>query len=628
MPGTLPNEPAFVPPVTQPAPEDIPKTMPAPAAIAETVEAVDVRPNNKWALIVGIDQYLSANWPALQGSVNDAILLREVLINSLGFDASRVNLLTNEKATQVSIVSGLRDIVAKAQPDDLVLLYFSGHAARLPNPMGYEQQGRWFVLCPQDTQVTGQGLLAFPLVTGILSELKARQIVFIVDTLNSAGAAPFLERLNAQGKNCLLLAGCSPEQNAVDRPIKLPSGETMTYSVFSYYLIKALRDGTGQAGPLTAAAAMKFVQSQLRINGLDQTPQLYGQPAGLVLAGGQPPLPEGTAPIAATDTIPLETPPLEPGMPSLMDEATTKIKKWAVVAGINKYASEGLPALPGAVNDSKEMNNLLSQKLGFEKSAITLLNDDKATRQAILDAWNDVARKADAEDTAVFYFSGHSSMFPRIKDDIETENELVLCSTDADLNQAGAFVSVRDICAIASSMTAKQIVLILETSHAAAAGIFIKPMLEQGKKCILLSGCGWSEQTFDASIPLESGKTKTQGAFTYYLAEGLRGAAAKKDSKTVTLKEAMDYTINKLQSLGFKQKPQISGLGGDFVLGASAAKKDSAPKKEPGAKKESPEKKDTTEKKAPAEKKPAVETKAPAVKKEPAAKTAAPAKKQ
>lgn len=603
MPGapgsSLPNEPGLMPPVTQMPLEELRTGVPTPAAITTTTAPADFTPKNKWALVVGIDQYLSANWPALQGSVNDAILMRDTLVNSLGFDATRVNLLTNEKATQVSIVAGLRDIVAKAQPEDLVLVYFSGHAARLPNPMGYEQQGRWFVLCPQDTQVTGQGLLAFPLVTGILSELKARQIVFIIDTLNAAGAAPFLERLTTFDKNCLLLAACSPEQNAVDRPIQLPSGETMTYSVFTYYFAKALREGTKQATPLTAASALQYVQSQLKQTGMDQTPEMYGKPAGLVLAGGHPQLPGDTGLLAADVIPPLDLAPAQ----SAVDDATAKIKKWAVIVGVNKYKSEGLPALPGAVNDSKEMNSLLGQKLGFEKSAITLLNDDKATRQAILDAWTGAGRKAGAEDTVVFYFSGHSSLYPRLKDDIETENELVLCSSDADLNQNGMFVSTRDLFAIASTMTAKQIILILETSHAAAAGIFIRPLMDHGKKCILLSGCGWSEQTFDAAIPLESGKTKTQGAFTYYLAEGLRGAAAKKDSKGITLKDAVDYSVKKLQSLGFKQKPQMSGLGSDFIVASPSVKKSSAPKKESGKKKSTSEKKPATDTKAPAAKK-------------------------
>ncbi|HPO17417.1 MAG TPA: caspase family protein [Candidatus Hydrogenedentes bacterium] len=572
--SSLPNEPAFMPSVTQPPAGDLPTGIPTPATFTGTVAPVDFTPKNKWALVVGIDQYLSANWPALQGSVNDAILMRDILVNHLGFDAMRVNLLTNEKATQVNIVAGLRDIAAKAQPEDLVLVYFSGHAARLPNPMGYEQQGRWFVLCPQDTQVTGQGLLAFPLVTGILSELKARQIIFVIDALNAAGAAPFLERLNTLDKSCLLLAACSSEQNAVDRPIQLPTGETMTYSVFTYYFAKTLRDGMGQAVPLTAASALQYVQSQLKQTGMDQTPEMYGKPAGLVLAGGHPQLPGDAGLLAADGIPPLDLAPAQ----GSVDEATAKIKKWAVIVGINKYKSEGLPALPGAVNDSKEINSLFGQKLGFEKAGIKLLNDDKATRQAILDAWTDAARKADAEDTVVFYFSGHSSLYPRLKDDIETENELVLCSSDADLNQSGMFVSTRDIFAIASTMTAKQIILILETSHAAAAGIFIRPLMDQGKKCILLSGCGWAEQTFDAAIPLESGKTKTQGAFTYYLADGLRGAAAKKDSKGITLKDAVEYSVKKLQSLGFKQKPQMSGLGSDFIL-VYSSKKSSAAKK-------------------------------------------------
>ncbi len=582
------DEPGYVPPVTAPPPvQSLPAVLPAPVPISDSAEAVDIQPRDKWALVVGINQCVSPNWPTLSASVNDATLMQETLVKHLGFAADHVTVLTDTHATQANIMANLREITGKAQPDDLVFFYFSGHSSRLPNPMGYNEQGRWFVVCPYDTQTTGQGLLAFPVIAGLLAESKAKQCVVMLDSLNAAAAGPFMGKLTEQGKNWLLLAACGPEQSAADRPMRQPSGQPVPYSVFTYYCAKGAQGEASKEGPLTAMKLMRYAQAQLQQSGLDQTPQLLGQPSGLVLAGAAA---EPSAEAILSVSV-------EPGKPAV-DAATAKIKKWAVVVGINKYADAGLPALPGAVNDSKDVRDLLTKSLGFDKGAVTALNDEKATRPAILGALKDIAAKADAEDTVLFYFSGHSTMIPKLKADIETENELMLCSSDANLAEPASGLPTRDLCDLLATFTAKQLVVVLETSHAAASTQFVERLNQQGKRCALLAGCGWGEATFDASIPLESGQTKKQGAFTYFLAQGLRGDAGKKGSKQVSLKEAVDYTAGKLKAQGFKQKPQLSGEAPDFVLAAAgAAKPAAAPQKEPSAKKEAAPKKEPEVKK-------------------------------
>lgn len=592
---TGPGDTAYLPPVTTPPPaQTLPAVLPTPVQITDGAEAVDIQARQKWALVVGVNQYLSPNWPALPASLNDASLMQETLVKNLGFAEDHVKVLTDTHATQANIMANLREITGKAQADDLIFFYFSGHSSRLPNPMGYKEEGRWFVLCPQDTQSTGQGLLAFPLITGVLTEAKAKQIVVVLDCVNSGAAGPFMGKLSEQGKNWLLLAGCGPEQTAADRPMKQPSGQAVPYSVFTYYFANGAQGDAAKEGPLTAMKLMRYTQTQLQQSGLDQAPQLLGQPAGLVLAGA--------APKELSDETVLSV-SVEAPKPAV-DEATAKIKKWALVVGINKYKDASLPELPGAVNDSKDVRDLLSATLGFEKGAVTVLNDDKATRKGILDALQEIGRKADAEDTVLVYFSGHSMLTPKLKNDIESENELVLCTSDANLADPTSALPTRELCEVLTTFTTKQNVVILETSHAAAAGQFAERATQSGKKCAMIAGCGWGEATFDASIPLESGKTKKQGAFTYFLTQGLHGDASKKGSKYVTLKEATAFAVEKLKAQGFKQKPQLSGEAADFVLAASGAAKTAPakpaadPKKAPAAKKEEPAKKDDAAKAA------------------------------
>ena len=60
-------------------------------------------------------------------------------------------------------------------------------------------------------------------------------------------------------------------------------------------------------------------------------------------------------------------------------------KDRALLIGINDYAGDISP-LWGAVNDIDAMARLLSERFGVAPEAILRLNDEEATRAAILDA--------------------------------------------------------------------------------------------------------------------------------------------------------------------------------------------------------------------------------------------------
>ena len=85
--------------------------------------------DNKWALIIGINDYLS--FPALQGCVNDAKLMVNVLENDYSFPPQRITLLLNAEATQQSILSRFDSLLHQVTPDGVALIYFSGHAQQL-----------------------------------------------------------------------------------------------------------------------------------------------------------------------------------------------------------------------------------------------------------------------------------------------------------------------------------------------------------------------------------------------------------------------------------------------------------------------------------------------------------------
>lgn len=100
----------------------------------------------KWALVIGVDQYEDANHiNALGGAAADARALNKVLLEAAGFSSDHVTLLASDgptKPTRSNILAALGRLIKNAQPGDLVFVSYSGH--------GIEVDGKPYLL-PYDT---------------------------------------------------------------------------------------------------------------------------------------------------------------------------------------------------------------------------------------------------------------------------------------------------------------------------------------------------------------------------------------------------------------------------------------------------------------------------------------------
>ncbi|MGK7929708.1 MAG: caspase domain-containing protein [Spirulina sp.] len=85
-------------------------------------------------------------------------------------------------------------------------------------------------------------------------------------------------------------------------------------------------------------------------------------------------------------------------------------RKLALLVGINQYDPSTGP-LYGCVNDAILQGNLLVHRFGFNPADILILDDAKATRQGILDAFEEhLIKQAKPGDVVVFHYSGHGSL--------------------------------------------------------------------------------------------------------------------------------------------------------------------------------------------------------------------------
>ena len=137
------------------------------------------RVGNRWALIVGVDQYQDKNITPLAGAVADARAIRDVLVSHADFPDSQAILLVSDGATKPTkpvIFDKLAEIRRLAQPGDLLMLYFAGH--------GVEVDGQRYMLtydsqCCTPGAIKSSGFLAGQLMQELETIKVAHRIVMV-----------------------------------------------------------------------------------------------------------------------------------------------------------------------------------------------------------------------------------------------------------------------------------------------------------------------------------------------------------------------------------------------------------------------------------------------------------------
>ena len=119
------------------------------------------------AVIVGIDKYIpSADasshsghdsvrppdaWIDLEGAVNDAEAMRQVLVARYGFKAADVHMLENDAATGDRILTEIRSwLLEAAAPGDVSVFYYAGHGSQIRNSLSSEPDKMDETIVPAD----------------------------------------------------------------------------------------------------------------------------------------------------------------------------------------------------------------------------------------------------------------------------------------------------------------------------------------------------------------------------------------------------------------------------------------------------------------------------------------------
>ncbi len=157
-----------------------------PTPPVETPSALESSIGRKWAVVIGVSDYLErGKWGLtnLRYASKDAAVLASYLRSPKGGRFDQVELLTDADATVRNIRVALREHLRGVQPNDLVLIFWSGHGA--PDP---HDPARLYLLGhdtdPEHMAATGYAMDEFQ---RDIRSLHARRVIVVADACHSAG---------------------------------------------------------------------------------------------------------------------------------------------------------------------------------------------------------------------------------------------------------------------------------------------------------------------------------------------------------------------------------------------------------------------------------------------------------
>ena len=258
------------------------------ADIARNIPTCKLVNSDAIAVVIGNRNYLKAK--NVEYAINDAILMKEYLINSFGYKEGNIFFLKNASKGDLELYFGTKDNykgklynTVKENKSD-IYIYYSGHGApSLNNKKGYFVP----VECdPNYVELSGYSLQTF---YDNLSKIPAKSQIIVLDACFSG--ADIFENI-------------SPIITKTDNPIiSLNNGIVFSSSkdtevsswynekkhgMFTYFFLKSIHDKNADLNnnnKLTANEIIKFISSNSegvpyysrRIHGVEQNPQLFGK---------------------------------------------------------------------------------------------------------------------------------------------------------------------------------------------------------------------------------------------------------------------------------------------------------------------------------------------------------------
>jgi len=238
---------------------------------------------DKWALVVGISKFQNKQIPELRFASKDAKDFAKYLVEKGNFAPDHVRVLIDERATQRRVMSelGSKFLHRLAQPDDLVVLFFSTHGS----PVTTDRRGNnlnYVVAYDSDPEdLFASGIEMQKILESIHRQVLTDRVLLVLDACHSgtlnpnteakgiSRAANFNAETLAQGSGQMVICSSMPDEQ---------SWESRRYEngVFTRQLLNSLNAENVPALGEVFDLVQKQVTNEVREDrrGAQQTPVL------------------------------------------------------------------------------------------------------------------------------------------------------------------------------------------------------------------------------------------------------------------------------------------------------------------------------------------------------------------
>jgi len=237
---------------------------------------------NAYAIIIGISQYKNSGsngFPELAFADDDAESFRDMLLR-LGWSSSHIKLLVNENAERNDILIALESWLTKVGPDDMIVLFWSGHG--FPDP---EDPEKVYFAC-YDTKInipaTGYRM---DRVRSILRERNAKNVVVFADTCHAGKLitrsargiklTTYVQKMKREKRvprGWIFMVGADTDRQAIEH-------SSWSNGAFTHTLLKALggeADGYESVSPKDGTVSMRELRSYMESVMPDETQRVLG----------------------------------------------------------------------------------------------------------------------------------------------------------------------------------------------------------------------------------------------------------------------------------------------------------------------------------------------------------------
>ena len=208
---------------------------------------------------------------------------------------------------------------------------------------------------------------------------------------------------------------------------------------------------------------------------------------------------------------------------------------YAVVVGVSKYIH--INSLDYADDDAYEFYSFLKSPDGgaLDKSKLKHFIDENAKKSRILMSLKEICNTADSNDMVIFYFSGHGSPGSFLPYDYNGNDNQIFHSEIKKImesSRAKAKICIADACH-SGNLKSKS------NSPSAMSSFYSAFKNSEGGTILFMSSKAEELSGEFSGI--------RQGIFSYYLINGLSGAADINNNRIVTIGELSKYVIEKVK---------------------------------------------------------------------------------